>query len=151
MFYWRRPLRASRQSQISQGETPMVRPLFTTRATKPFSAYSQAIEVEAGERLVFVSGQVGTDPEGKLGDTERRQHELAWANVFAIIEAAGLSRENLVEATVYITDAASVGLYREVRDQALNGTRPAMTLLVVSGLADARFKVEISAVAAGQA
>jgi enamine deaminase RidA (YjgF/YER057c/UK114 family) len=44
-----------------------------------------------------------------------------------------------------------VGLYREVRDQALNGTRPAMTLLVVSGLADARFKVEISAVAAGQA
>jgi enamine deaminase RidA (YjgF/YER057c/UK114 family) len=149
MFYWRRPARASSESQISQGETPMARPLFTTSATKPFSAYSQAIEVEAGERLVFVSGQVGTDPAGQLGDTERRQHELAWANVFAIIEAAGMGRENLVEATVYITDPGSVGLYREVRDQALNGTRPAMTLLVVSGLADARFKVEIAAVAAG--
>lgn len=129
----------------------MARPLFTANATKPFSAYSQAIEVEAGERLVFVSGQVGTDAAGQLGETERRQHELAWANVFAIVEAAGMTRENLVEVTVYITDPASVTLYREVRDRALDGTRPAMTLLVVSGLADARFKVEISAVAAGRA
>jgi enamine deaminase RidA (YjgF/YER057c/UK114 family) len=127
----------------------MPRALFTDRATKPFSAYSQAIEVEAGERLVFVSGQVGTDVSGAIGDTERRQHELAWANVFAIIEAAGMGKENLVEATVYITDPASVGLYREVRDQALGGVKPAMTLLVISGLASPQFKVEISAVAAG--
>jgi len=151
MFYCLPAPRASAESEILQGDTPMVRPLFTANATKPFSAYSQAIEVEAGERLVFVSGQVGTDAAGQLGETERRQHELAWANVFAIVEAAGLTRENLVEVTVYITDPASVTLYREVRDRALDGTRPAMTLLVVSGLADARFKVEISAVAAGRA
>ncbi|MFO1090191.1 MAG: Rid family hydrolase [Hyphomicrobiales bacterium] len=126
----------------------MPRALLTDKATKPFSNYSQAIEVAAGERLLFVSGQVGTTPDGKIGDTEKRQHELAWANVLAILENAGMTAENLVECTIYITDQASVGLYREVRDAMLKGARPTATLLVVSGLANPAFKVEVSAVAA---
>jgi enamine deaminase RidA (YjgF/YER057c/UK114 family) len=126
----------------------MPRALLTDKATKPFSNYSQAIEVAAGERLLFVSGQVGTTPDGKIGETEKRQHELAWANVLAILENAGMTAENLVECTIYITDQASVGLYREVRDAMLKGARPTATLLVVSGLANPAFKVEVSAVAA---
>jgi enamine deaminase RidA (YjgF/YER057c/UK114 family) len=54
----------------------------------------------------------------------------------------------LVDCHVFITNPASVALYRRVRDRMLEGARPAATLLVVAGLANPQLKVEIAAVAA---
>ena len=122
--------------------------LFTAKAPKPFSNYSQGVEVEAGSRLIFVSGQVGVDSAGNLGKTEREQHEFAWDNVLSIVESAGMTAADIVDCTIYITNSDAVALYREVRDLKLNGARPAATLLVVAGLADKRFLVEVAVVAA---
>ena len=126
----------------------MPQPLFTAKAPKPFSNYSQAIEVESGARLVFVSGQVGVDAAGTLGTTERAQHELAWDNVLSILGSAGMTAADIVECSIYITNPDAVALYREVRDLKLKGARPAATLLIVAGLADPRFVVEVAVVAA---
>src|SRR5262245_1313859 len=122
--------------------------IFTAKAPKPFSNYSQGVEVEAGSRLIFVSGQVGVDSAGNLGKTEREQHELAWDNVLRILESAGMTSADIVDCTIYITNSDAVALYREVRDLKLQGARPAATLLVVAGLADKRFLVEVAVVAA---
>jgi len=122
--------------------------LFTAKAPKPFSNYSQGVEVEAGSRLIFVSGQLGVDNAGNLGKTEREQHELAWDNVLSILGSAGMTAADIVDCTIYITNPDAVALYREVRDLKLKGARPAATLLVVAGLAEKRFVVEVAVVAA---
>ncbi len=86
--------------------------------------------------------------DGSIAENEEDQHELAWRNVLAILKAKGMTARNLVDCYVYITNPASVALYRRVRDRLLEGARPAATLLIVAGLADPRLMVEIAAVAA---
>jgi len=129
----------------------MLKLIQTPHAPKPFSNYSQAVMVEAGSRLLHVAGQVGATLEGVIPDDPQRQHELAWANVLAILKAAGMSHDNIVDAHVFITDRTHIGIYREVRDRVLKGHRPAATLLVISGLADPRLVVEVAVVAAAPA
>jgi 2-iminobutanoate/2-iminopropanoate deaminase len=126
----------------------MLQYIKTTNAPLPFSNYSQAVAIPAGSRVIHVSGQVGARLDGSVPASEREQHDLAWANVLAILAAEGMDASNLVDCHVYITNPDSVALYREARDKALKGARPAATLLVVAGLALSTLKVEVSAVAA---
>jgi enamine deaminase RidA (YjgF/YER057c/UK114 family) len=126
-------------------------PIVTDKAPKPFSNYSQAIEIPAGSRILHVAGQVGIGLDGVIPTDAAAQHELAWKHVLAILEAAGMDHRNVVDAHVYITNPAHVSLYREVRDRMLKGHKPAATLLVVSGLADPRLVAEVSVVATAPA
>ena len=119
----------------------------TTAAPPPFSRYAQAMRVSSGRDLVFVSGQVGVDPDGNLADTERGQHEQCWRNVLAILADQGLAAKDIIEMTVYVTTQDGVPLYREVRDEMLQGHEAASTLLIISGLANPEWLVEIAVVA----
>lgn len=113
----------------------------------PFSRYAHGVEVAASTRLLFVSGQVGVMPDGTLASSEEEQHELAWRNVLAVLRNAGMGPEALIEVSVFVTSPAGVPLFRAARDRALEGRLVATTLLIVAGLANAAWKVEISAVA----
>ncbi len=126
----------------------MIRQISTSNAPPPFSNYSQAVEVPAGHRLVSVSGQVGVDPAGKLVGTERKQHEQTWRNILAILAGEGLGPADIVEVTAYVTSQSGIPLYREIRDRFLDGAKPASTLLIISGLADPAWNVEIAVTAA---
>jgi enamine deaminase RidA (YjgF/YER057c/UK114 family) len=53
--------------------------------------------------------------------------------------------------TAYVTSKAGVPIYRQVRDRMLQGAEPASTLLVIAGLADPKWHVEIQVVAAAGA
>lgn len=127
----------------------MVRYLHTDDAPAPFSNYSQATAAAAGDGLVYVSGQVGVDRDGRLADTEEGQHEQCWRNILAILKAHGLGPQDILDVRGYVTGPDGVPLYRSVRDRMLDGARPASTLLIVSGLADPDWLVEISVVVAG--
>src|SRR5687768_17590407 len=73
----------------------------TTAAPEARGHYSQAI-VHAG--LVYVAGQlplVPGDPERNLAGFEAQARQVI-ANVIAIVEAAGSSRERILRSTVYI-------------------------------------------------
>ena len=129
----------------------MIRTISTSDAPKPFSRYSQAVEVAAGSRLVFVSGQVGARVDGTLPESEEGEHEQAWANVLAILASVGLGPRDIVDVTAYVTGPASLPIYRQVRDRMLQGAEPSSTLLVISGLADPKWHVEVQVVAAGEA
>lgn len=127
----------------------MLKQIETDLAPKPFSNYAQAVEVAPGARHLFIAGQVGADPSsGKIPDSAEEQHRLAWTNVLGILTAAGMDHRNIVDARVFITDRAQLGLYRQVRDEVLKGHKPAATLLVVAGLADPRLVVEVTVIAA---
>jgi enamine deaminase RidA (YjgF/YER057c/UK114 family) len=129
----------------------MIRYISTTAAPKPFSRYSQAVEVAAGSRLIVVSGQVGVGADGTLPKTEQGQHEQAWRNVLAILKSQNLGPRDIVEVTAYVTSPAGVPIYRQVRDRMLAGAEPASTLLVISGLAHPDWHVEIQVAAAAAA
>lgn len=126
----------------------MVKYLHTDTAPASFSNYSQAVEVAPGSRIISVSGQVGVDLDGNLAGTEAGQHEQTWANIFAILKAQGMGPDNIIDVTAYLTSQSGVPLYRQARDKALGNARPASTLLIVSGLADPAWKVEITVMAA---
>lgn len=129
----------------------MIRYLSSESAPKPFSRYSLAVEVAKGARLVFVSGQAGVRPDNTLAESEEAQHEQAWRNVLGILKSQGLGPRDIAEVTAYLTTQSGVALYRQVRDRMLEGAEPASTLIVVAGLADPRWSVEIQAVAAARA
>jgi enamine deaminase RidA (YjgF/YER057c/UK114 family) len=113
-----------------------------------FSRYSQGVVAPGAARWLHVSGQVGIPVGGTLPDSFEEQARNAWRNVLGVLEGAGMTAADLVKVTAYVTRQSDVGQYRTVRDSMLGGAKPASTLVVVSGLADQRWMVEIEAVAA---
>jgi 2-iminobutanoate/2-iminopropanoate deaminase len=109
----------------------------------PASRYSQAAEHGTGGRRLVISGQLGIRPDGSLAEGLEAQMEVAWDNLIAILHHAGMSVNDLVKATVFVTVPGSVGPYREVRDRKLSGHAPACTYLEIAGLARPEFLAEI--------
>lgn len=115
----------------------------------PASNYAHAVSIAAGARRVLVSGQVGVNPDGTVPEGCADQMRACWANVFGVLAGAGMNKRNIAKITVFLTDAGDVGLYRDIRDELLEGHVAASTLLVVTALASPAFKVEIEAEAVG--
>jgi enamine deaminase RidA (YjgF/YER057c/UK114 family) len=129
----------------------MHKPLSPTTIHPPFSAYSNGVEVPAGQRLVFCSGQLGITADGKVPATAREQAALAFDNIAAILAEAALGLEHVVRINAFVTSREHLGEYMAVRNQRFSAPLPASTLMVVSGFARPEFLVEIEVVAAGPA
>ena len=114
----------------------------------PGSRYSHAALVQGGGRRLVVSGQVGLTPDGHLDQDPEMQMQQALANLGAILSAHRMGPGNVLKVTVFLTDREVVPLWREVRDAFFDGHAPASSLLLVAGLADPRFQVEVEAEAA---
>jgi 2-iminobutanoate/2-iminopropanoate deaminase len=99
-------------------------------------------------RWLHIAGQVGIKPDGTLAQGFAAQTERCWANLFAVLAGAGMTKRDLVKITVFVTAPDRVALYREIRDRVLEGHAPAATYLVVAGLAHPDYLVEIEGVAA---
>jgi 2-iminobutanoate/2-iminopropanoate deaminase len=119
----------------------------TETAPAPFQGapYSQAI-VAGG--LVFVSGQLALKPDhGEIvGETIQEQTEQVFANLAAILEAAGSGLERLVKTTVYLTDLGDFAGMNEVYAAHVGERPPARATIEVSALPSGA-KVEIEAIA----
>lgn len=70
------------------------------------NAFAEACEAKDFTRLLFVSGQVPADDDGSVPPDYRSQYRLAWANVERQLHAAGMSFDNLVKATIFLSDRA---------------------------------------------
>jgi len=122
-------------------------PVKTDRAPAPFQGapYSQAIRANG---LVFVSGQVALPPGGGElvpgGITE--QTEQVFANLAAILEAAGSSLDRIVKTTVFLQDFADFAGMNEVYARHVGDTPPARSTFQVSKLPSGAL-IEIEAVA----
>ncbi|HEX9465454.1 MAG TPA: RidA family protein [Alphaproteobacteria bacterium] len=114
---------------------------------KPGS-YHHGVEVAPNARWLYISGQLGMTPDGKVLDGTAAQAEQAWMNIKNILAAAGMGVENLVKVTTFIINPADVGVVRAAREKVLGGVRAASTLLVIQALASPEYRIEIEAVAA---
>ncbi|MGE0418840.1 MAG: RidA family protein [Acetobacteraceae bacterium] len=115
------------------------------QAVRAPAGYNHAIEIINPERRVVIAGQVGVRPDGSIPDTAEGQIAQAYANLFAVLSATGLTAAHLVKTTVFLTDRAHLAAFRAERTRVMGDLLPASTLLFVSGLADPRFVVEIEA------
>ena len=111
----------------------------------PASRYSHGVVTPAGARRLVIAGQVGVNPDGTLAEGLEAQMTRCWLNLFAVLEAAGMTKKDLVKYVFYATSADATASYRKIRDSMLEGHAPAATYLVVSGLASPALLVEIEA------
>lgn len=118
---------------------------------RPASAYSHAALVAAGARRLLVSGQVGVAPDGTVAGEPGAQMDQVFANLAAVLAAHGLGPRDVAKIRVYLTDRALIGPWRARRDAWFGGHAAAATLLIVAGLADPRFVVEVEAEAVAAA
>jgi 2-iminobutanoate/2-iminopropanoate deaminase len=109
--------------------------------------YAQAVDVTAPAGWLHISGQIGVTQSGELAGGFREQCRQAWANLEAQLRAAGMGLDNLVKVTTIITDRSYAMQSREVRVSVLGERRVASTL-IIAGLFDEKWLVEIEAVAA---
>lgn len=115
----------------------------------PAARYSQAALIEGGGRRLIVSGQIGVLPDGTVLDAPEAQVRQALANLAAVLAAHGMRPENVVKLTVLLTDRALLPVWRTERDVVFGEHAPCSTLMVVAGLADPRFVLEVEAEALG--
>jgi 2-iminobutanoate/2-iminopropanoate deaminase len=78
-------------------------PIHSANAPQPLGPYSQAIEIG---RLVFFSGQIAVDlVTGKVvGSDIAAQVRKALTNLGAVVEAAGMTYDDIVKTTVFLTE-----------------------------------------------
>ncbi|WCM27334.1 RidA family protein [Sphingomonas sp. QA11] len=114
----------------------------------PFSCYSHGASASENARWLYVSGQVGVTPDGTVPIDPRRQIELAWDNLEAVLADAGMGMTDLVKLDGFITRPDLVPLYRQERERRFAGHAAATTMVIVAGLAEPNLLVEIQAVAA---
>lgn len=111
------------------------------------SAYAQAQVVTGAKRLLFVSGQTPEAVHGSVAKDFRAQCRQAWANVGMQLAAASMSLDNLVKVTVFLADRRYRAENAEVRREVLGMRTPALTI-IIAGIYDEAWLVEIEAVAA---
>lgn len=109
--------------------------------------YSHGIEVDGPTRLLFVSGQVGTRPDGSVPDGIAEQAVQANRNLHAVLAEAGMTPADIVKATIYLSDRADIEPFAAATHGLLPDPPPATTLLIQQ-LSDPRHLVEIEVTAA---
>lgn len=110
---------------------------------QPASAYVQAVAHSANARRLVISGQIGMTANGKLLDGMEAQLRQCWANLFAVMKAAGFEKRHLVKSVIYVTAPGVIGLSRKLRDEAMGGHTSASTYVQVAGLASPEILCEV--------
>jgi 2-iminobutanoate/2-iminopropanoate deaminase len=98
--------------------------------------------------LLFVSGLVGVDADGKLvgeGDAARQTRQI-FENMRKVLDAAGAGFDDVLKVTVYLRDIADRARINPVRQEFFGSARPASTLVEISNLIRPDLLVEIEAV-----
>ena len=126
----------------------MVKPLNPKGLAPPLARYSHGAVVEAGQRLVFTSGQLAIGADGAVPDGCSAQAELCFQAIGKILAAASMSMADIVRINAFVTERAHMADYMRVRDRQFPSAPPASTLVIVSGFTRPEFLVEIEAIAA---
>jgi enamine deaminase RidA (YjgF/YER057c/UK114 family) len=122
---------------------------------KLYGAYSPASRAGEGQ-LYSIAGQLGGLPDGSLpGDgSVFAQTKQSFANLGVVLNGLGLGFGDVLRFNTFIVDRTSIDQFMAARLEVFagiypDGTYPPNTLVLVSGLVEAQFNVEIEALAVG--
>lgn len=122
-------------------------PINAPDAPQPVGGYAQAMEVTGASRILYVSGQIPAATDGSVPQSFEDQARLCWANVIAQLRAAGMTLDNLVKVTIFLSDRKYTADYRRVRIEVLEGRQIGLTT-IITGIFDEKWLLEIEAIAA---
>ena len=130
-------------STITRGDPPG---LANVRKT----VYHHYIRVDNPKSLIFLSGQLARDAEGKLvgaGDMAEQTRQCI-RNMRTVLEAAGGTLEDIVSLVVYTTDMRAFKEIVAARQEFFVAKLPTSTIVEVNHLADPGLMIEFQATAA---
>jgi enamine deaminase RidA (YjgF/YER057c/UK114 family) len=115
--------------------------------------FSHGLVIEGPARLVFLAGQVAFDRHGParqlvgLGDPAAQTRQVI-ENIRTLVRQAGGELSDVVEMTVYVTDAGIMEAAGRVAQAYFGDPPPAQSFIVVRALARPELLIEIRAIAA---
>lgn len=124
------------------------RVILSDQAAQPIGPYSQAIQ--ASGTFIFTSGQIPLDASGNKADGGiAGETHAVFANLKAILEAAGTDLNAVVKTTVFLQDMSDFAAMNEIYQSYFNSpTPPARSTIQVARLPkDARVEIEAVALA----
>ena len=104
--------------------------------------FSRAVRV--GTR-VLVSGTAPIWPDGSVDPDPAVQTRRCLEIILAALAEAGARAEDVVRTRTFITDSGDADSIGRAHGEVFGSVRPASTMVVVAGLLDARWKVEMEA------
>lgn len=112
-------------------------------------AFSQAVVVEGPAKMVYIGGQNAVSADGAIvGRDLATQSEQALKNVLGVLSALGATQENVVKLTIYVVQGGELPQAFAAAQKVWGRHATAISVLVVAGLANPEFLVEVDAVAA---
>lgn len=117
----------------------------SNQAPSPIGPYNQAVRTG---NLLFLSGQVGIDPQSGQLKTENIQAETTQVmkNLETVLKEAGAGFENVVKTTIFLKDMSLFTEVNEVYGKFFTSDFPARETVAVKGL-PRDVNVEISMIA----
>lgn len=109
---------------------------------EPVIGFSRAYRV--GD-VVHVAGTGPVEADGGCAPDAHGQARRCFAIIEAALRDAGASLDDVVRTRMYVTDAAVMDTVGAAHQEAVGHVRPVATMVVVAGLADERWLVEIEA------
>lgn len=114
-------------------------------------AFSQAVTVEGPHKTIYIGGQNAVNADGQIvgkGDMAA-QTEQVFANLEVVLADAGATLHDIVKWTIYVVQGLdfSPGFEVSMRKWGTSAPPPAISVVIVAGLAHPDFLVEIEAVA----
>lgn len=118
----------------------------TSSAPKAIGPYSQAIKCG---NLIFCSGQIPINPQsGEIvsNDIKNQAHQVM-QNIGAILQANGVSFNNIIKTTIFLKDLNDFNIVNEIYSSYLQPPYPARSTVEVSKLPkDVKIEIECIAV-----
>lgn len=115
----------------------------------PAARYSQTAEVLGARRWLVLSGQVPVDEHGHVPPTPEGQAALVARHLRTALAHHGMAAEHIVKLTTYLVGRAARTAWQAERDLLVgDNPPPASTQVIVAGLADERWLIEVELIAA---
>lgn len=114
------------------------------KCAKALGPYSAGISVDS---FVFLSGQLGIDPDGNLvSEDVVEQTKQVFVNMKNLLESQGLTYSDIIKTTVFLSDISDFGKVNEEYGKYFEGAYPARSCFEVACLPK-NAKVEIECIA----
>lgn len=107
----------------------------TANAPQAIGTYSQAIRVRAGGDTVYLSGQIGLDPNTmQMVEGIDAQIRQVFANLQAVASASGGDLGDIVKLNIFLTDLENFALVNEIMAKHFVQPYPARAAVGVKAL-----------------
>ena len=116
-------------------------------APQPTVGHAQVVEVSGATRFAYFSGQVPVTRDGAVPDSFAEQCRLIWRNIEAQLAEVGMTLDNVVKATTFLSDRKYAIENRAIRTEVMGARTRALTV-IICGLFDEAWLLEIEIVAA---